>query len=81
MPSTGKRDPAAIVAVMSSCLIWSRNFWRANAISDGTYARAASELGETTLVIATVGFYNMVCTTLVSFDIEAPGNAGQKLLE
>jgi 4-carboxymuconolactone decarboxylase len=54
-----------------------------SSISDGTYERAAKELGETTLVdlIATVGFYNMVCITLVSFNIEPPGNAEQMLLE
>jgi 4-carboxymuconolactone decarboxylase len=54
-----------------------------NSVSEGTYSRAVTELGETTLVdlIVTVGFFNMVCITLVSFNIEAPENSDQTLLE
>ena len=51
-------------------------------VSDETYRRAGERLDETALVdlVATVGFYGMVCTTLTCFAVEPPPNAEQKLL-
>ena len=51
-------------------------------ISDEAYRRLVAVLGETVLtdLIATVGFYGMVCTTLVCFDIDPPANAEQCLI-
>ena len=52
-------------------------------ISDKTYARASDTLGEESLVdlVATVGFFSMVSMTLVSFDIDPPQDAAQRLIE
>ncbi len=51
-------------------------------LGDETYRRAAGVLGETVLIdlVVTAGFYGMVCTTLVSFDVDPPANAEQCLL-
>ncbi len=51
-------------------------------IGDEVYWQAAGALGETVLtdLVVTVGFYGMVCATLVSFDIDPPANAEQCLI-
>ena len=52
-------------------------------ISDETYARASDTLGEESLVdlVVTVGFFSMVSMTLVSFGIDPPPNAAQRLID
>lgn len=52
-------------------------------ISDETYERSTGAFGEEIMVdlIVTTGFFSMVSMTLVSFNIDPPSDAEQKLIE
>ena len=75
-PGFHKADEEVVYDLVSELLT-------SKVISDETYARASDTLGEESLVdlVATVGFFSMVSMTLVSFGIDPPPDAAQRLID
>jgi len=75
-PDFQKTDEQIVYDVVSELLA-------SKVISDKSYSRASDILGEEALVdlVVTVGFFSMVSMTLVSFGIDPPPDAAQRLMD
>lgn len=52
-------------------------------VSDATYARAESILGEVALIelVGVLGYYGLICMTINAFEVSAPGAQGKAFLD